>query len=151
MAITRAGSKMLVITTLDIEDLTCMQNNSTTHRVLSIFLQYAYQMSNNNLDAVKSILSTIGAIDVVNKADNNLKQNTFEQLNSYLDVAKYKIAKDEIVDFMIYDLSHKITYALTCSGGTNGRSVREQYIKLPQFFSSRGIESYMFLDNVWQI
>ena len=150
-AFSRASSKLMVVTAINLEDVTCMQNKSAEHSVLLRYLQYAYQMSNNNHNAVESILNSIGHLNKETQVDENLAQEIFKHLTPYWEDTKFKVVKDEIADFIIYDLSHKTTFAINCSGCTNGKSIREHYIKLPQFFNSRGIEYYMFLDNGWQM
>lgn len=158
VAISRARSKIYVVTSIEPEELVSVENTKNNGpKLFKKYLQYVREISEGNKEGVQKLLNSLVDSDiVVNKErihDSDFEAEVYDELSkrgyevhTQIGVSGYKI------DLGIYDKkTSRYIMGIECDGATyhSSKSARERDIHRQRYLESRGWKIIRIWSKNW--
>ena len=147
VAISRARSKIYVVTSIEPEELVSVENTKNNGpKLFKKYLQYVREISEGNKEGAQKLLNSLIDSDiVVNK--ERIHDSDFEaEVHTQIGVSGYKI------DLAIYDKkTSRYVMGIECDGATyhSSKSARERDIHRQRYLESRGWKIIRIWSKHW--
>lgn len=146
VAITRAKSKIIVVTSIEPEDLKVENSKNLGPRLLRDYLAYTKAVSESNYDDVKSILSSLDPSDKPDEGPVTDLAPTEEQLRQKLEEMGYSVHtrlgnKNNPISLAVYDKEsdkYLVGVVLDTDAFASSASSMERDVYKPKFLEARG-------------
>ncbi len=146
VAITRAKTKIIVVTSIEPEELKVEETKHLGPKLLQKYLQYVRAVSDGNTDEVKAILSDISSPDVVRSTSFVSDYKVEEEIKAKLEKMGYTVetmlgTKNNIISLAVYDKDvdrYLVGIELDKDAFLSSASSMERDVYKPRFLRDRG-------------